>query len=65
MQQATPQRVWLNYTEAEAYTGLQRTTIWRAVRDGRLRAGGLRGTPRFHRDDLDSFMRGDKLEQGD
>lgn len=38
---------WMKYREAEEYTGYDRTTIWRAVRDGRLRQRGLPGSPRF------------------
>lgn len=51
-------KVWMTYSEAEIYTGLERTSIWRAVRDGRLKAGGIRGAVRFHVADLDDFMRG-------
>lgn len=51
-------KMWMRYWEAEIYTGLERTSIWRAVRDGRLKAGGIRGAVRFHRDDLDAFLRG-------
>jgi len=54
-----------NYTEAERYTGLHRVTLWRAVRDGRLRASGPGRAVRFHVRDLDAFMmsaRGDDQE---
>lgn len=55
---AMPERVWMAYPEAEDYTGYQRTTIWRAVKRGELRQGGLPGSPRFHRDELDRWLRG-------
>jgi excisionase family DNA binding protein len=56
---ATVPKVWMTYGEAEEYCGLERTTLWRAVRDGRLKAGGVKGAPRFHRAELDRFMRGE------
>ena len=49
--------VWLTYSQAEGYTGLDRTTLWRAVRRGDLQVGGVGRAPRFHVDDLDEFMR--------
>jgi len=30
---------WLSYDQVEEYTGVERTTIWRAMRTGKLRAG--------------------------
>jgi hypothetical protein len=51
------ERVWLNYSEASARTRLHPSTLWRAVRRGSLRVGGLKKAPRFHVDDLDQFMR--------
>lgn len=55
-----PARVWLNYTEAADYCGVKRTTLWRAVKRGELRAGGVGRAVRFHVDDLDEFMRGEE-----
>ena len=47
---------YLNYSEAERFTGLHRVTIWRAVRRGELKAsGGGRGV-RFSRDELCRWM---------
>jgi len=48
---------WLTYEEAEEYTGVERTTIWRAVRAGKLRVGRAGRAVRFHRDDLDTWLR--------
>lgn len=48
---------WLDYEGAEEYTGYEKTTLWRAVRRGELRVGGVNRAPRFHRDDLDQWMR--------
>lgn len=50
-------RVWFNYSEAAARTGLHPSTLWRAVRRGDLRVGGIGRAPRFHMDELDEFMR--------
>lgn len=54
----TRERTWLSYAEAERYTGVHRTTIWRAVKAGELKASGPGRAVRFHRDDLDEWMRG-------
>lgn len=50
------ERMYFNYTEAEKYTGLHRVTLWRAVRDGHLKAAGFGTAVRFNRDELDRFM---------
>lgn len=52
-----PDRVWFNYSEASTRTGLHPSTLWRAVRRGDLRVGGIGRAPRFHVDELDEFMR--------
>jgi len=57
---ATLEKVWLSYPESVEYVGYDRTTIWRAVKRGELRQGGLPGSPRFHKRDLDAWLRGDK-----
>jgi excisionase family DNA binding protein len=49
-------RTYLSYSEAEQYTGLNRVTLWRAVRAGALRADGPAGAIRFHRAELDRWM---------
>ena len=56
-QMRTPERVWLTYADTEEYTGYDRVTLWRAVRRGALRVGGVERAPRFHVDDVDEFMR--------
>ena len=57
---ATPERVWMTYEDAEKYTSYERTTIWRAVRQGKLRQGGVRGAPRFEKAELDRWLRGEE-----
>jgi excisionase family DNA binding protein len=47
---------YLTYEEAARYCNLERTTIYRAVKAGRLQACGPGMAVRFHRDDLDKWM---------
>jgi len=47
---------YLTYQEAAAYCRCDRTTLWRAVRAGDLRASGPGRAVRFHRDELDAWM---------
>jgi excisionase family DNA binding protein len=56
MESTTIERKYLRYAEAEHYTGLQRVTLWRAVRDGKLRVSGYGRAVRFRVEDLDEFM---------
>ncbi len=56
MEAPTVERRYLRYEEAEQYTGLHRVTLWRAVREGRLKASGYNRAIRFHVRDLDEFM---------
>jgi excisionase family DNA binding protein len=56
MEATVVEPAYLNYAEAERFTGLHRVTIWRAVRQGELKAsGGGRGV-RFSRDELRRWM---------
>jgi excisionase family DNA binding protein len=55
-------RTWMSYEQAADYCGVDRVTIWRSVRAGRLPAGGVGRAVRFHRDDLDAWMRGNDRE---
>lgn len=47
---------YLDYERAAVYCNVNRTTIWRAVKAGRLRASGPGTAVRFHRDELDRWM---------
>jgi excisionase family DNA binding protein len=62
MEAATVQRSYLTYEEAAQYTNVSVVTLWRAVRDGRLKPAGPGRAVRFHKDELDRFMhsRGDE-----
>ena len=57
MEAATVERSYLTYEEAAQYTNVSPVTLWRAVRDGRLKPAGPGKAVRFHRDELDRFMR--------
>lgn len=56
MEANTVERRYLTYAEAERYTSLHRVTLWRAVRDSRLKASGYGRAVRFHVRDLEAFM---------
>ncbi len=47
---------YLTYSDAAAYCNVERTTIYRALRTGRLKASGPGMAVRFHRDELDRWM---------
>jgi excisionase family DNA binding protein len=56
MEATTAKSPYLDYAGAEEYTTLHRVTLWRAVRDGRLKASGYGRAVRFHVKDLEEFM---------
>jgi excisionase family DNA binding protein len=56
MEATVTESPYLTYAEAAAYCRLDRTTLWRAVRAGDLRADGSGRAVRFHRKELDRFM---------
>jgi excisionase family DNA binding protein len=56
METTTRNTPYLKVAQAEEYTTLHRVTLWRAVRDGRLKASGYGRAVRFHVKDLDEFM---------
>ena len=56
MEATTAKSPYLDYAGAEEYTTLHRVTLWRAVRDGRLKASGYGRAVRFPVKDLDEFM---------
>jgi excisionase family DNA binding protein len=47
---------YFDYTQAAAYCNVDRTTLWRAVKAGDLRASGPGRAVRVHRDELDRWM---------
>jgi excisionase family DNA binding protein len=56
MEVVTAQCPYVTYAGAAQYTKLSSVTLWRAVRDGRLRPAGPGRAVRFHKDELDRFM---------
>jgi excisionase family DNA binding protein len=57
METAAVQPSYLTYKEAAQYTNLSSVTLWRACRDGRLKPAGPGRAVRFHKDELERFMR--------
>jgi excisionase family DNA binding protein len=57
MEATTIQRRYLTYKEAAQYTNVSAVTLWRAVRDGHLSPAGPGRAVRFHKVELDRFMR--------
>lgn len=51
---------YMDYGQAAAYCTVDRTTIWRAVKAGHLKAVGPGRAVRFHREELDRWMQSRK-----
>ena len=47
---------WVSYPEAERYSGLSHTTLWRYVSSGRLKAARVGRSVRIHLPTLRKFM---------
>jgi len=47
---------WLRYPEAERYSGLGRSTLWKLVRSGEVRAAKVGKAVRINRQSLDEYM---------
>lgn len=50
-------KVWMSEKEAKAYTGFSHYTLHNARADGELKATKCNRLVRYHRDDLDAWMR--------
>lgn len=50
------QQEWVSYSEAERYSGLSHTTLWRYVGNGRLKAARVGRSVRIHLPTLREFM---------
>jgi excisionase family DNA binding protein len=50
------QQEWISYPEAERYSGLSHTTLWRYVGSGDLKAARIGRSVRIHLPTLRSFM---------
>ena len=47
---------WLRYSEAERYSGLGRSTLFKLVRSGEVRAAKIGKAVRLNRQSLDRYM---------
>ena len=47
---------WISYPEAERYSGLSHTTLWRYVASGELKAARIGRSVRIHLPSLRAFM---------
>lgn len=56
MEATATESPYLDYGQAAAYCNVERTTIWRAVKRGHLKASGYGRAVRFHRAELDRWM---------
>jgi excisionase family DNA binding protein len=52
----TVQQEWVSYSEAERYSGLSHTTLWRHVTTGQLKAARVGRSVRIHLPSLREFM---------
>jgi excisionase family DNA binding protein len=50
------QQEWVSYPEAERYSGLSHTTLWRYVNSGELKAARVGRSVRIHLPTLRRFM---------
>jgi excisionase family DNA binding protein len=53
-QQVQPR--WLRYPEAERYSGLGRSTLWKLVKNGQVNAAKVGNAVRINRHSLDEYM---------
>ena len=54
VQQVQPE--WLRYSEAERYSGLGRSTLWKLTKHNRIRAAKAGKAVRINRNSLDEYM---------
>ena len=50
------QQEWVSYSDAERYSGLSHTTLWRCVSSGQLKAARIGRSVRIHLPSLREFM---------
>lgn len=56
MDKVPVEREWVSYPEAERFSGLSHTTLWRYVGDGTLKAARIGRSVRIHLPSLREFM---------
>jgi len=49
-------REWISYREAEGLTGLSRTTLWKLVGAGKVKAAKVGRAVRINRQSLENFL---------
>jgi excisionase family DNA binding protein len=55
-EQMEPQREWLTYAQAQTVSGLGRTTLWKLVGSGEIKAARVGRAVRISRRSLEEFM---------
>jgi excisionase family DNA binding protein len=48
---------WFSYSEAQRYSGLGRTKLWKLISDGEVEAAKVGKAVRINRTSLDEYMR--------
>ena len=61
-QQVRPE--WLRYSEAERYSGLGRSTLWKLVKDDHIRAAKVGKAVRLSRRSIDEYMEEQSIADG-
>jgi excisionase family DNA binding protein len=64
MHVGTPQQVqpeWLRYPEAERYSGLGRSTLWKLAKGGHIQSARVGKAVRISRWSLDKYMHGQSV----
>lgn len=51
------EKVWMNEKEAREYTGFSQFTLYNARMNGELKASKYNRSIRYHRDDIDAWLR--------
>ena len=55
------ERVWMSQKEAEVYTGSSQFTLYNARKSGELKADKLNRSIRYHRENLDTWIRSKEI----
>ena len=55
---------WVTYRQAEKISGLSRTTLWRLVKAGEVKAAKVGRAVRINRGSLDAYMRRSAVGSG-
>ena len=56
METEAVEREWLNYREAQQFSGLGRTTLWTLISTGQVKAAKVGKAVRISRQSLQEFM---------